>query len=79
MDHDMLSASVSGNATTMQPPAVHANTNLDARPRKKKAQTLRESDWEPYRNKIIELHITRKLPLPKVKALIEEEFGFTAE
>ena len=79
MNLDMLSASVAGDATAMPPPAMHPNTDPDARPRKKKARTLREGDWEPYRERIVELHITQKLPLPKVKVLIEEEFGFTAK
>lgn len=48
-------------------------------PRKKKARTLRADDWEPYKAQIIELHITQKLPLRKVKEMIKEEFGFTAE
>jgi hypothetical protein len=47
--------------------------------RKKKAPTLRAKDWEPYKNRILELHITQKLALPKVKTMIEEEFNFTAE
>jgi hypothetical protein len=47
-------------------------------PRKKKAPTLRAGDWEPYKARIIELHITQKLPLPEVQKKIEEEFGFTA-
>jgi hypothetical protein len=49
--------------------------------RKRKAPTLRDEDWEPVRARVIELHITQKLPLPDVKKLIEEEFksfGFTA-
>ncbi|RFN46232.1 tpr-like protein [Fusarium flagelliforme] len=47
--------------------------------RKKKAPTLRAKDWEPYKARILELHDARKLPLAKVKEMIEEEFGFTAE
>ncbi|KAJ4027896.1 hypothetical protein NW752_000144 [Fusarium irregulare] len=47
--------------------------------RKKKAPTLRAKDWEPYKARILELHDARKQPLVKVKEMIEEEFGFTAE
>lgn len=47
--------------------------------RKKKAPTLRAKDWEPYKARILELHGEQKLPLPKVKTVIEQEFGFTAE
>ena len=49
------------------------------RPRKKKAPTLRAESWEPYKARIMELHIAQKLSLRKVKEMIKEEFGFTAE
>ncbi|OCL06080.1 hypothetical protein AOQ84DRAFT_441071 [Glonium stellatum] len=51
-----------------------------ARPRKRKAPTLRADEWEPYKARVIELHIERDppLPLPKVKDAIEAEFGFVA-
>lgn len=47
--------------------------------RKRKALTLREADWEPYKARILELFTTQELPLPKVKQIIEEEYGFKAE
>ncbi|RKL50408.1 hypothetical protein BFJ70_g1568 [Fusarium oxysporum] len=47
--------------------------------RKKKAPTLRDEDWEPFKGRILELYETHKLPLEKVKTMIEEEFGFTAQ
>ena len=47
--------------------------------RKRKAPTLRVDAWEPYKARIIELHIEQGLPLGKVKDTIEKEFGFTAE
>jgi hypothetical protein len=47
--------------------------------RKRKAPTLRADAWEPYKARVVELHIMQKLPLPEVKKTIEEEFGFTAE
>ncbi|SCO78170.1 uncharacterized protein FRV6_02383 [Fusarium oxysporum] len=47
--------------------------------RKKKAPTLRDEDWEPFKDRILELYETHKLPLEKVKTMIEEEFGFTAQ
>ncbi|KAF5669520.1 TPR-like protein [Fusarium heterosporum] len=46
--------------------------------RKPKAPTRRAKDWEPYKARILELHITQKLPLKQVKELIEDEFGFIA-
>lgn len=49
------------------------------RPRKRKAPTLRASDWEPYKARIVELHITEKWPLQEVREAIKMEFGFTAE
>ena len=49
--------------------------------RKRKAPTLHADDWEPYKARIIELHIERDPPFPlrKVKEIIETEFGFVAE
>ncbi|KAF7508875.1 hypothetical protein GJ744_008584 [Endocarpon pusillum] len=47
--------------------------------RKRKAPTLRREAWEPYQDRIKELHITQGLPLWEVKDTIEKEFGFTAE
>lgn len=47
--------------------------------RKKKAPTLRDEDFEPFKDRILELYETKKLSLEKVKSMIEEEFGFTAQ
>jgi hypothetical protein len=47
--------------------------------RRKKAPTLRCEAWAPYKDRIVELHITLGLPLREVKIMIEKEFGFTAE
>jgi hypothetical protein len=47
--------------------------------RKRKAPTLRAEAWEPLKSRILDLHITQKLPLPTVKKRIEGEFQFTAE
>jgi Clr5 domain len=47
--------------------------------RRKKAPTLRCEAWAPYKDRIIELHITQRLPLREVKVIIEKEFGFVAE
>ncbi|KAF2271084.1 TPR-like protein, partial [Lojkania enalia] len=49
------------------------------RPRKRKAPTLCADAWEPYKARIVELHVTLGLSLPEVKKKIEDEFGFTAE
>ena len=51
------------------------------RTRKRKAPTLRADDWEPVKSRVIELHITQKLPLQEVKKIVETEFmssGFSA-
>ena len=50
-----------------------------SRPRKRKAPTLRASDWEPYKDQIIELHTNQGLPLKEVREKMEKEFGFSAE
>lgn len=50
-------------------------------PRKRKAPTLREEDWRPVKDRVIELHINQNRPLPEVKKTVEEEFaaiGFSA-
>jgi hypothetical protein len=47
--------------------------------RKRKAPTLTAEAWNPYKDRIIELHIEQNLPLSKVKETMEKEFGFTAE
>ncbi|KAF2114628.1 hypothetical protein BDV96DRAFT_647324 [Lophiotrema nucula] len=47
--------------------------------RKRKAPTLRAEDWEPYRDRIVDLHITQDLPLKEVKQTMKDEFGFSAE
>jgi hypothetical protein len=49
------------------------------RPRKRKAATLREEDWKPYKKPILDLHIEQKVPLQKVRELIVEKYGFKAE
>ncbi|KZM23330.1 hypothetical protein ST47_g5538 [Ascochyta rabiei] len=55
-----------------------ASMGPPARPRKRKAPTLRADAWEQCEGRILELHITQKLPLPEVKKKIKEETGFDA-
>ncbi|KAH8731102.1 hypothetical protein GQ44DRAFT_604903 [Phaeosphaeriaceae sp. PMI808] len=50
-----------------------------ARPRKPKAPTLRAEVWEPYKERILELYVTKEVPLPKIIHIIENEYGFKAE
>lgn len=64
-----------GDAQAIPSLAMGPPTN----PRKRKAPTLRESDWQPYKARILELHIEQKRPLREVKEIIELEFDFTAE
>jgi hypothetical protein len=49
-----------------------------AKPRKKKAPTLRESDWEPYKDRITKLYAS-KTSLKVVKEILEAETAFSAE
>lgn len=79
MNFDPCSDSIADNATASQPPPASSIAIPDTRARKKKARTLRESDWEPYKDRIIQLHLTEKRPLTEVKTTVEQEFGFTAE
>lgn len=50
-----------------------------AKPRKRKAPTLRVTDWEPHKARIVELHITQKRPLNEVKDIMATESDFVAE
>jgi hypothetical protein len=61
-------------ASTLQAPI-----GSPTKSRKRKAPTLRADDWEPYKDRIIELHHEGGLPLREVKDTIEREFGFIAE
>ncbi|KAF2736995.1 hypothetical protein EJ04DRAFT_395115, partial [Polyplosphaeria fusca] len=70
----LTSASVSSVPTAPPSPM-----GPPARPRKRKAATLRADDWEPYKERTLDLHIVQKLPLPRVKQMIEDEYGFKAE
>jgi len=47
--------------------------------RKAKAPTLRERDWEPYKDVIIDMHISQGMSLPKVWSFLEEKHDFIAE
>lgn len=49
-----------------------------SRPRKRKAATIRADAWEPYKARILELHVEQDIPLKKVIEVIKDEFGFTA-
>jgi hypothetical protein len=71
-DYDLESAS---NDQILPTNSMGPPTQL----RKRKAPTLRAADWEPYKARIIELHITQRLPLKEVRQRIQEESGFTAE
>ena len=47
--------------------------------RRKKAPTLSADAWEPYKDRIIQLHIYEGQPLRKVKEAMERECNFIAE
>lgn len=67
------SAAPVGPASPMGPPARPRKL------RKPKAPTLRAQDWEPYKERILKLHIEDNLPLQKVMQTMENEYGFKAE
>lgn len=48
------------------------------RPRKPKVPTMKDVDWEPYKNMIIDAHVTQQQPLQQVRAYMEREHGFVA-
>src|ERR1700761_6055837 len=43
-----------------------------------KARTLRDADWKPYDDRLIELNINQKVPLPRVMEIFKQEHGFEA-
>ena len=47
--------------------------------RKSKAQILRDCDWEPFRDLLVDLHIRQDQTLTEVKAYMEREHAFVAE
>jgi hypothetical protein len=49
-----------------------------AKPRKPKARTLRDNDWEPHRGRLTDLY-TAGMSLKDVKRHMEVEFQFFAE
>lgn len=81
---DPSPASYDYQPLNFQPPGDTRDTAAPSmgpptRTRKRKAPTLHADAWEPYKARIIELHVEQGLPLGKVKDTIEEEFAFTAE
>lgn len=67
------------SALTSAPAIPPSHMAPPTQPRKRKAPTLREADWEPYKARILDLHTAQRLSLSKVKQVIEEESGFKAE
>jgi hypothetical protein len=67
------------NPASNIPPSLDNTTYASVKPRKPKAPTLREADWEPHKARIIELHISEKRPLKEVKQIMEAESDFCAE
>jgi hypothetical protein len=77
-DVELARNSQSAPASTTAVGPASPMGSLD-RLRKRKAATLRADDWEPYKKRILDLHIKQKKPLPKVRQTIEKEYGFKAE
>ena len=52
---------------------------LDTAPgRKRKAPTLKDSDWEPMKVRITQLYVEENLTVPRLREAIQTEFGFQA-
>lgn len=80
--HEQYDTELAGNSqseSAMASAAPVASASMMRPPRKRKAPTLRAHDWEPYKDRILELHLTQGLPLPEVRQIIEGECGFKAE
>ncbi|KAF2820930.1 TPR-like protein [Ophiobolus disseminans] len=67
------------SASTSAPAGPASPMGPPDRPRKRKAATLRADDWEPYKKRILDLHIEQKKSLPEVRQIVEKECGFKAE
>jgi hypothetical protein len=57
---------------------VNEAMDLPAKTRKPKAPTLKDADWAPHKDLIIDLHITQQKPLKWVRAYMEKEHMFRA-
>lgn len=75
------------SSTVMAPPylpqGAEAAINLEqdtatGQARRRKAPTLREGDWAPYKERLIDLHITQNLPLREVKEVMQRDHDFFA-
>ena len=77
-NHQPVSGSQQVSAAT-EPVPHGAPMGSSIKSRKRKAPTLKADAWEPYKARVIELHINQGMPLQKVKEIIENEFNFTAE
>lgn len=70
------------NSTGTHPgpiPEVRVKTaSLGSRKRKQASTRLKEQDWLLLKDEIIELYINKRLPLPKVQAIMQEKHNFTA-
>lgn len=61
------------DSTFDQPPPIDA-----APSRKRKAPTLRDSDWEPMKVRIVQLYVEENLTISQLKEAINKEFKFQA-
>lgn len=91
--HDHMSYSFRPSVTLYLPSPPHnlqatsnghdgnppSSISLPSKKRKKKAPTLRADAWEPYKDRIVQLHIQEGQPLRKVKETMERECNFIAE
>ncbi|KAH8724935.1 hypothetical protein GQ44DRAFT_617014 [Phaeosphaeriaceae sp. PMI808] len=64
------------NSTALPMPTCMSQASVN--PRKRKAPTLRDDDWEPFKGQITDLY-TSGTPLKEVKELIEATSSFRAE
>lgn len=67
-----------GNLRNFQPSTIPSMAPPPV-PRKRKAPTLTAADWEPYKQDVLDLHVTQGLTLPEVREKMIEKRGFIAE
>lgn len=69
-----------GGSSTRMPQEQRKNIMMPAsKIRKAKAPTLRDSDWEPHKDRILELYSQQNMDAQSLQRILSEERGFHAE
>ncbi len=73
---DSSSVQFPGTLTAIDDQDCRANSAFgQPSSRKRKALTLRDSDWEPIKDRLIQLYVREKLTLAQVAEIVNNEFN----